>query len=110
MISNGEPQLDLASAELLRLNAFITGIVSGVTAGLAVFIATNWLVLKGGVVVGPHLSLLGQYFVGYTVSFGGSLIGFGYGFACAFLVGYFVARVYNWLVDLRESHRAKSNT
>ncbi len=107
-IQGGEPQVDLVSTELLRLNAIITGIVTGFVAALAVFIATNWLVLKGGDVVGPHLSLLGQFFIGYTVSFGGSLIGSGYAFVVAFLVGYFVARVYNWLVDLRDNPRERT--
>ncbi len=45
---------------LLRLNAKIQGLVTGIVAGLGLFIATNWLVLKGGVVVGPHLGLLGS--------------------------------------------------
>ncbi|HEX5418102.1 MAG TPA: hypothetical protein VFZ25_20800 [Chloroflexota bacterium] len=101
MLRDGESPVDLASTELLRLNAVITGFVTGFFAGLAVFIATNWLLLKGGDVVGPHLGLLGQFFIGYTVSFVGSLIGFAYAFVVAFLVGFFVGRVYNWLIDLR---------
>jgi hypothetical protein len=87
---------------LMRLNATAHGIVFGIVVGLAVFIATNWLVLKGGDVVGPHLSLLGQFFIGYRVTFAGSLIGLGYGFVCGFVTGYFVAAMYNRLVDLRE--------
>jgi hypothetical protein len=88
----------------MRLNAMAHGIVLGIVTGLAVFIATNWLVLKGGPVVGPHLSLLGQFFIGYKVTFMGSLIGLGYGFVCGFLIGYFVAQMYNRLVDLREKN------
>jgi hypothetical protein len=93
---------------LLRLNATIHGVVAGVIAGLAVFIATNWLVLKGGAVVGPHLGLLGQFFIGYEVTFAGSLIGFGYGFGVGFIGGYGVARIYNWLVELKEPTPAPS--
>jgi len=106
-IRDGESQVDLVSTELLRLNALITGIVAGIVVGLGIFVATNWLVLKGGAVVGPHLSLLGQFFVGYTVTLSGSLIGFVYGFICAFVVGYFVAKIYNWLVDLRDGGDAR---
>ena len=73
--------------------------------GIAIFVATNWLVLKGGDVVGPHLGLLGQFFIGYEVSFGGSLIGFAYGFATGFSVGYLIARIYNWVADVRENKR-----
>jgi hypothetical protein len=86
---------------LLRLNATVQGVVTGIIAGLGIFIATNWLVIKGGDVVGPHLSLLGNFFIGYRVSFFGSLIGFAYGFVSGFVVGYVVARIYNWVVDLR---------
>ena len=90
---------------LLRLNAVVQGVVTGLVVGLGIFIATNWLVLKGGKVVGPHLSLLGQFFIGYRVTFIGSLIGSAYGFFFGFLFGYFVARMYNWIVDLREGKR-----
>ena len=92
-------------ARALHLNATVQGIVIGLVAGLGVFVATNWLVLKGGEVVGPHLALLGQFLVGYRVSFVGSLIGFAYGFAGGYLVGYFVARIYNWTAHRRERKR-----
>lgn len=99
---------------LLRLNAVVQGVVTGIVVGLIIFVVTNWLVIKGGPigphgdpVVGPHLSLLNQFFIGYRVTFLGSLIGFAYGFAAGFGVGYVVARVYNWIVDLREEkHRS----
>ena len=90
---------------VMRLNANINGLVAGIMVGLGIFVATNWLVLKGGDVVGPHLGLLGQFFIGYEVSFGGSLIGFAYGFATGFSVGYLIARIYNWVVDVRENKR-----
>jgi hypothetical protein len=93
---------------LLRLNAAVQGVVSGIIAGLGVFVATNWLVLKGGDVVGPHLSLLGQFFIGYQVSFLGSLIGFAYAFVTGFVIGYFLARIYNYIVDLRDRNRPTS--
>lgn len=92
----------LVLTRLMRLNATLQGVVTGILAGLGVFIATNWLLLKGGEIVGPHLSLLGQFFIGYRVSFVGSLIGFAYGFLVGFVCGYGVARMYNWIVDLRE--------
>ena len=87
---------------LVRLNAKVHGLVTGLVAGLLIFIATNWLVLKGGRLVGPHLGLLGQFFIGYRVTFLGSIIGFAYAFVCCFIAGYAVAWVYNRIVDLRE--------
>ncbi len=90
---------------LVRLNAVASGVVTGLIAGLGLFLATVWLVLKGGPVVGPHLSLLGQFLPGYQVSFLGSLVGFAYAALIGFLVGAFVALVYNWLSDLRVQQR-----
>lgn len=91
----------IVMTRLLRVSAAVHGIVSGLVAGLGIFIATNWLVLKGGRVVGPHLGLLSQFFIGYRVSFVGSLIGFGYGFVLGFVVGWAIARLYNALLSLR---------
>jgi hypothetical protein len=89
-------------SRLLILNAKIYGLVLGLIAGLGIFIATNWLVLKGGRQVGPHLSLLGQFFIGYRVTFWGSLIGFVYAFVCGYAAGYTIAWIYNRIVARRE--------
>jgi hypothetical protein len=96
-------------SRLLRLNATVQGLVAGMIGGLAIFLATNWLLIKGPQigptgepVVGPHLALLSQYFLGYRVSFLGSLIGMVYGFALGFAGGYLVAWLYNRIVELRE--------
>ena len=93
---------------VLRLNAKILGLVLGIMLGLAIFIATNWLLIKGGpispsgeYVVGPHLQLLSQFFIGYRVSFLGSIIGFFYGFALGTLSGATIAWIYNKIVDFR---------
>jgi hypothetical protein len=102
MEGHGRAAGTVVLTRLLRVNAMVSGIVTGIVAGLAIFIATNWLVLKGGEVVGPHLALLGQFFIGYRVTFVGSLIGFVYAFVCGFLGGYFIARMYNWIAALRE--------
>ena len=92
MLRNGKSLEEAALTRMLRLNAVITGLVTGILAGLAVFVPTLLLVIKGGNVVGPHLSLLGQFFIGYSVTFGGSLVGFAYGFLGGFAVGYFADR------------------
>jgi hypothetical protein len=82
---------------VVRINAGLTGLVAGFLLGLGLFIATNWLVLKGGPDPGSHLSLLSQYFPGYSVTFVGSLIGFVYAFTIGFLGGALVGAVYNKL-------------
>ena len=96
---------------VLRLNAKIWGLVCGLLSGLAIFIATNWIVIKGGhidtvtgeYVVGPHLQLLSQFFIGYRVSFLGSIIGFLYGFALGTMGGALIGFIYNKIVDLQDS-------
>jgi hypothetical protein len=86
----------------LLLNAKAFGLVLGLLFGIIIFMATNWLVLKGGSQVGPHLQLLSQYFIGYRVTFWGSFIGFAYGFALGTLSGAFIGWVYNKIASLRE--------
>ncbi len=85
----------------LWLNAKALGLVLGVVCGLVMFIATNWLVIKGGNVVGPHLGLLSQYFIGYTVSFPGSFVGLAYGFALGTLTGSLIIWIYNKIAGFR---------
>ena len=92
----------------LLFNAKTLGLVFGLLFGLVIFIATNWLVIKGGhidesgkYVVGQHLQLLSQFFIGYRVSFVGSIIGFGYGFALGTLAGALFAGIYNKIVEFR---------
>jgi hypothetical protein len=86
---------------VIRLNANILGIVLGIIVGLGIFIATNFLILKGGPVVGPHLALLGNFFPFYSVTFVGSLIGFGWGFLSGYVAGFIIASIYNLVVKLK---------
>ncbi len=102
-----EPELsEVARIRILRLDALAQGITTGLITGLGVFLATNWLVLKGGPVVGPNLALLGQFFFGYEVTFVGSLIGFAWAFVYGAAAGYVVSRLYNWLAAWRERSRS----
>jgi hypothetical protein len=95
---------------ILRLNAKILGLALGLLLGLGLFISTNWLVIKGGQPVGPHLQLLSQYFIGYRVSFLGSFIGFAYGFALGTISGAMVGWMYNTIVALRNRDAAREKS
>jgi hypothetical protein len=93
---------------ILRLNSQAVGLGLGLVFGLGIFVATNWLVLMGGPldphgepVVGLHLQLLSQFFIGYSVSFFGSLIGLAYGFVLGTVSGSVIAWIYNKIVDFR---------
>lgn len=91
----------------IRLNALIAGLVTGFMAAFALFAATNWLVLKGGRVVGPHLALLSQFFPGYRVTFVGSLIGGAWAFVVGFVAAFAIVRIYNVMVGLRRSEHGR---
>lgn len=85
-----------------RLGAIASGLVAGVLSGAGLFAATIWLVLKGGHPVGPHLALLGQFFVGYNVTPLGSVVGLLYGFVAGFVVFFCGASLYNRIADWRQ--------
>ena len=94
---------------VVSLNAKTLGLILGILFGLVIFIATNWLLIKGpemtpsgDYVVGPHLQLLSQFFIGYEVSFLGSIIGFLYGFALGTFSGALIGWLYNRIVELRK--------
>lgn len=85
---------------LLRMNARAWGIAVGLLMGGAIFVATNFLILKGGENVGQHLMLLAVYFPGYRVTFLGSIVGFIYLFVIGYILGRLVGTVYNRMVQL----------
>jgi ABC-type dipeptide/oligopeptide/nickel transport system permease subunit len=96
----GDPEKERLFSGVLWLNAKAMGLAFGLICALIIFIATNWLVLKGGNTVGPNLGLLSQYFIGYRVSFVGSLIGSAYGFALGTLCGALIGWIYNKVASL----------
>jgi len=99
-----DPAWDLLQASIARLRASVMAVVFGLAGGTGLFVATLWLVIRGGPTVGPHLGLLGQYFPGYTVTATGCFVGFFYGALVGGATGWSVARVYNRIAD----HRART--
>jgi hypothetical protein len=92
---------EILERAVLRLNANILGIVLGIIAGLIIFVATNFLILKGGDVVGPHLGLLRAFFPYYSVTFLGSIVGFGWGLVTGYAAGFIIASIYNLVIKLK---------
>jgi hypothetical protein len=92
-----EPAETLSPSDQLLVRAFARldrtalGVALGATCGLAIFFATNFLILKGGQNVGQNLQLLSQYFPGYSVTLSGSIIGSAYGLLVGFLLGWSIA-------------------
>jgi hypothetical protein len=109
-MNNGREEEKLLQAVAI-LNAKVLGLILGILIGLVIFIATNWLVLKGPqpgpsgqYVLGPHLQLLSQFFIGYSVSFLGSIVGFIYGFAAGTIGGALIGWIYNRIALLRQKY------
>ena len=75
------------------------GVAIGVAAGLIIFAVTGIdLALHSS--PWPGLSLLNQYFAGYSVTWPGALIGLAWGFAVGFCAGWFVAFVRNLVLAI----------
>lgn len=91
----------LLETAVLRLNARILGLVLGIIAGLGIFIATNFLILKGGEVVGPHLRLLRNFFPFYSVTFLGSIVGFIWAVVWGYIAGWVIGSIYNLVVRFK---------
>ena len=97
-----QQEAELISAAVARLRAGVMAIVFGMVCGMGLFSATVWLLIRGGPNVGLHLSLLRNYFPGYSVSWTGSLLGLVYGTLVGGGLGWSVAWIYNRLAALRE--------
>ncbi len=78
------------------------GVALGLLCGAGIFLMTALLLLKGpdGGPVGQNLSLLGQYFRGYSVSWGGALVGAVYGGVVGLIAGYLFALTTNLVTNL----------
>jgi protoporphyrinogen oxidase len=85
----------IIAAAFARLDPVGLGTALGLVAGLGVFIASLLLLLKGGPRVGPNLSLLGHYLLGFRVSWTGAFIGLAEAGLAGFVLGYFLAAMRN---------------
>lgn len=99
-LANGDDR-ELIAAAVARLRAGIMALVFGAAGGLGLFVATLWLLVRGGHNVGQHLSLLGNYFPGYEVSPLGTVLGLLYGGVTGAAIGWCLALVYNRVATLR---------
>jgi hypothetical protein len=75
------------------------GVAIGVAVGLVIFAVTA-IDLAFHSSPWPGLSLLNQYFAGYSVTWAGAFIGLAWGFAVGFCAGWFVAFVRNLVLAI----------
>ena len=93
---------DLIASAFARYDATALGAAIGTTLGIGLFLATVMLLLQGGVPMGPNLSLLGNVFFGYTVSWSGAFIGLVEASVGGFAFGWALAKVINWIISRTE--------
>ena len=96
-----DQEWELIRSAVARLRASVMAVVFGLVGGSGLFLATVWLLVRGGRQVGWHLGLLGNYFPGYSVSWMGSVVGFLYGTLVGAVVGGALAWLYNWIANRR---------
>ena len=83
----------------LQLSGQAWGVSVGLLCGMALFLATLILVLKGGANVGQHLGLLSVYLPGYRVTVLGAFVGFIYLFVIGYALGRLIGVVYNYVAS-----------
>jgi hypothetical protein len=89
------------SQAIANIQAGVLAVVCALIGGGGLFAMTAWLLIKGGPNVGQHLQLLGHYFVGYSVTWTGGLVGFLYGAVLGGVIGWTIGKIYNAIVRLR---------
>jgi hypothetical protein len=83
-----------------RLDPVAFGVSLGTVAGVSLLVATLFLIIKGGPLVGRNLQLLNQFIPGYEVTLTGSVIGMVGAFVVAFVTGWAIAFLRNAVVFL----------
>ena len=99
---DADPRQAIVEDAFGRYHPVALGVAFGSTLGASLFLATVVLVLRGGAVVGPNFSLLNNYFIGYSVTWPGAVVGLLEGAAIGFGGGYILARVINAVVGWHE--------
>lgn len=93
---------DEVSHAVARIQSGVLALVGAMIGGLGLFVMTVWLLIKDGENVGAHLQLLGNYFIGYSVTWTGSIIGLFYGALVGGIVGWIIGAIYNRIIQLKQ--------
>lgn len=96
------PALEAIAFAFAPLHKRRFGIAVGVATGTLILLLTvvDLLMEGGGVPTDPTftLDLLGAYFAGYSVTWMGALVGFGWGFLVGAVAGWFLAFIRNVVI------------
>lgn len=88
----------ILSAVFAKMDVFGLAVAAGVLCAVGLSLATAVLLLQSvpeHYPVGPHLSALADYLPGYSVSWGGAVVGAGYGFLAGAVAGFACAVYWN---------------
>jgi hypothetical protein len=96
-----EREDELLRIAVVRLRSRVLAMVFAMLGGTALFVATAWLLVRGGYNVGQHLGLLNNFLPGYSVTWPGAFLGFFYGALVGGLLGWSVAQIYNRVSEYR---------
>lgn len=75
------------------LDPVALGVAAGIIWGATVFLATIFLVARGG--TGETIGKLARIYPGYTFSYGGAFVGLVWGFVDALITGWVFGLLYN---------------
>ncbi|HEM47330.1 MAG TPA: hypothetical protein ENO23_09845, partial [Alphaproteobacteria bacterium] len=92
---------ELLRIAVVRLRSRVLAMVFAMLGGTSLFVATAWLLVRGGANVGQHLGLLNNFLPGYSVTWPGAFLGFFYGALVGGLLGWSVAQIYNRVSEYR---------
>lgn len=97
LVATAQPNGDLPHA-ILRLHGPSLGLAMGTIGALGLVATTGWLVVRGTASQSVHAGLLSEILPGYTVSFGGAIVGAAEFFIILYVLSFVFARVYNRIV------------
>jgi hypothetical protein len=92
----------LIRSAFARFDPVALGAAVGAVIGAGLFLASAVLLVEGGDPLGPTLALLGNYLVGYEVSWPGAFIGLVEAALGGFAFGYLLAKAINKVVAWHE--------
>ncbi len=93
---------DMIRSAFARYDPVALGGALGVVLALGLFMATGVLLLRDGSEIAPMLSLLGNYLLGFELSWEGALLGLVEAGIGGFAFGFALARAINAVVGLHE--------
>jgi hypothetical protein len=95
-----DPAFAIIRRAFARIDERGLGAALGTVSGLYIFLATVWILIRGGEEAAGMLQLLGQYLIGFTVSWVGAFIGLFYGMVLGFILGWLIAFLRNSSLNL----------